>query len=147
MQILAFFRGLFGKKQTRSWNLTPEAYLGFVLYFQKKNSGSYDRDEVLQWGDILMKVMKVNLRPYRDFNDLLEHGKPDTTAIDKVDQQLKEINQRIELKKAIYGENADLGDDNVMTSNSKESIAAREFVNDLSKYVRFKDQDKSDDEV
>jgi len=46
------------------------------------------------------------------------------------------------LKKAIYGEYADLGDDDVMKSDSKDAISARGMVKDLSKYLIFSEEEQ-----
>ena len=144
MGLKSFVRSLFGRKSPRSWNESPESFLAFVLYLQQKNSGFYDELELLQWGTVMMKVMNVKLAPYKDFGDLLKRGTPDYSLVEKMSEQLHAINKRIELKKAIYGKDVDLGDDDIMTSNTKESIAAREFVEDLSKYVQFTDETKPD---
>jgi hypothetical protein len=50
------------------------------------------------------------------------------------------IHQRIDLKKAIYGENVDLGDDDVMKSNEESAVFARRFVKDISKDVDFPEE-------
>jgi hypothetical protein len=62
--------------------------------------------------------------------------------VEKVRGKFDEINQRIDLKKAIYGENVDLGDDDVMTSNEESAVFARTFVKDMSQYVDFPDEEK-----
>ncbi|OKS88718.1 hypothetical protein RG47T_4196 [Mucilaginibacter polytrichastri] len=37
---------------------------------------------MLQWGEVMQKVIKVNLSPYQDFADLLQNGKPDFSMVD-----------------------------------------------------------------
>jgi hypothetical protein len=86
--------------------------------------------------------MKVDLSPYRDFPDLKQNGVPDYTLVEKVRGKFDEIHQRIDLKKAIYGENVDLGDDDVMKSNEEGAVFARRFVKDMSKYVDFPEEEQ-----
>jgi hypothetical protein len=52
------------------------------------------------------------------------------------------VHHRRDLKKAIYGENADLGDDDVMKSNSEGAVFARNFVKDMSKYVQLSEEEQ-----
>jgi len=42
-------------------------------------------------GEIMEKVMKVNLNPYRDFRELAKKGVPDYSMVEKVDGKVKEI--------------------------------------------------------
>jgi hypothetical protein len=140
MGILSFFSKLFGAKRT--WNGSPEKFLAMVLFMKKKNNPVYSEQEVLQWGEILQKVIQVNLSPYVDFEDLLLRGVPDRSVVDELEGKISEIHQRIELKKAIYGDDADLGDDDVMTSSSESAVAARNFIGDLSKYIQFPDDEQ-----
>ncbi len=56
--------------------------------------------------------------------------------------KLTELHQRQELKKAIYGEKAKLGDDDVMTSDAEGAVFARKMVKDLSRYVEFPEDEK-----
>ncbi|MDB4926609.1 hypothetical protein [Mucilaginibacter sp.] len=123
----------------RRFSGTPEQYLAMVQYIAKKNNPEYSKDELLQWGDVMQKAMKVNLQPYGDFKDLAENGKPDYSMVEKVDGKMKEMAQRRDLKQAIYGPNADLGEDDVMKSNDAGSVFARKMVKDLSQHVRFSD--------
>jgi hypothetical protein len=90
----------------------------------------------------MQKVMKVNLQPYQDFRDLTENGTPDSSMVEKVDGRVKELEQRRDLKQAIYGPNADLGDDDVMKSNDPGAVFARSMVKDLSEHVRFSDEEQ-----
>jgi hypothetical protein len=87
-------------------------------------------------------VMKVNLHPYQDFKDLAENGTPDDSMVEKVDGKVKEIEQRRDLKQALYGPNADLGGDDVMKSNDEGAIFARNMVKDLSQHVQFSDEEQ-----
>lgn len=108
-----------------------------VQYMAEENNPNYTPAELLQRDEVMQKVMKVNVSPYRDFADLAERGGPDTSVVKKVDEKVKEINQRKDLKQAIYGPNADLGDDDVMTGNDPGGVFARKFVKDLSAHVEF----------
>jgi hypothetical protein len=90
----------------------------------------------------MQKVIKVNLSPYKDFADLMQNGEPDFTLVEKMKGRIGEINQRRDLKKAIYGEGVDLGDDDVMKSESEGAVFARNMVKDLSKHVRFSDEEQ-----
>lgn len=140
MGFLSFISKLLGIG--RRFSGTPEQYLAMVQYMAKKNNPDYSVEELLQWGEVMQKVMKVNLQPYEDFKDLAENGKPDYSVVEKVDDKVKEIHQRRDLKQAIYGPNADLGDDDVMKSNDKGAVFARKMVKDLSKHVEFSDEEK-----
>jgi hypothetical protein len=126
----------------RRWGGTPEQYLAMVQYMAKKNNPEYSKEELLQWGEVMQKVMKVNLQPYQDFKELAENGKPDYSMVEKVDGKMKEIEQRRDLKQAIYGPNADLGDDDVMKSSDEGAVFARKMVKDLSQHVRFPDEEQ-----
>jgi hypothetical protein len=140
MGFLSFISGLLGLG--RRWNGSPEQYLAMVQYMARKNNPKYNLQEFLQWGEVMQKVMKVNLSPYKDFRELLEKGTPDYSMVKKLDGKLSELNQRRELKRAIYGPDADLGDDDVMNSQSEGAIFARDFVKDFSQHVRFSDEDQ-----
>ncbi len=140
MGFLSFISRLLGLG--RRWNGSPEQYLAMVQYMARKNNPNYNLQEFLQWGDVMQKVMKVNLSPYKDFRELLEKGTPDYSMVEKLDGKLSELHQRRELKQAIYGPDADLGDDDVMNSQSEGAIFARDFVKDFSQHVRFSDEDQ-----
>jgi len=114
-----------------------------VQYMAKKNNPDYSMEELLQWGEVMQKVMKVNLQPYHDFKDLAENGIPDDSMVEKVDGKVKEMEQRRDLKQAIYGPNADLGDDDVMKSDDPGAVFARNMVKDLSEHVKFSDDEQS----
>lgn len=143
MGLASFFSNIFGNNSS-SWNGTPESFLALVLFFQKKNNPSYSEQEVLQWGAILQKVFKVNLSPYTDFKDLLQRGEPDFSTVRQIEDQIEERRHRVELKKAIYGDDVDLGDDDVMNSDSESAVFARKFVDDMSKYVRFREDEEQE---
>jgi hypothetical protein len=126
----------------RRFSGTPEQYLAMVQYMAKKNNLEYSKEELLQWGEVMQKVMKVNLQPYQDFKDLAENGTPDHSMVEKVDGKVKELEQRRDLKQAIYGQNADLGDDDVMKSNDPGAVFARKMVKDLSQHVSFSEEEQ-----
>ena len=140
MGFLSFIGKLFGLG--RRFSGTPEQYLAMVQYMAKKNNPEYGKDELLQWGEVMQKVMKVNLQPYHDFKDLAENGKADYSLVEQVDGKVKELEQRRDLKQAIYGPNADFGDDDVMKSNEQGAVFARKMVKDLSKHVQFSDEEQ-----
>ena len=140
MGFLSFIGRLLGLG--RRWNGTPEQYLAMVQYMARKNNPQYTLQEFLQWGEVMQKVMKVKLYPYTSFKDLLEKGTPDYSLNTKIDGKLSELHQRIDLKQAIYGPEVNLGDDDVMTSQSEGAIFARNMVKDLSQHVRFSDEDQ-----
>jgi len=140
MGVLSFITRLLGLG--RRFSGTPEQYLAMVQYMAKKNNAEYTAEELLQWGEVMQKVMKVNLEPYQDFRDLAENGTPDLSMIEKVDGKVKEMEQRRDLKQAIYGPDADLGDDDVMKSNDEGAVFARKMVKDLSQHVRFPDEEE-----
>lgn len=120
-----------------SWKGTPEMFLAMALDMQARNNPTYSLQEVMQWGEVLQKIMSVKLSPYKDFPDLLQRGTPDYSMVKKMNNKLGELHQRQELKKAIYGDKADMGDDDVMTSDSEGAVFARKMVKDMSKYVDF----------
>lgn len=117
-------------------------FLAMALDMQARNNKDFSVHEVLQWGEVLQKVIKVNLAPYKDFPDLMQHGKPDYTMVKKMDEKLSALQQRKELKTAIYGEHVNLGDDDVMNSNDSSAVFARKMVKDLSQYVDFPEEER-----
>lgn len=135
MGFLSFISKLLGLE--RHFSGTPEQYLAMMQYMAKKNNPDYSKQELLQWGEVMQNVMKVDLEPYRDIKDLAENGTPDDSMVERVDEKVKEINQRKNLKQAIYGPNADLGDDDFITSNDPGAVFARKMVKDLSQHVQF----------
>jgi hypothetical protein len=62
--------------------------------------------------------------------------------VEKLRVKMDELNQRRELKQAMYGESVDLGDDDVMKSGSEGAVFARNMVKDFSKHVHFGDEDQ-----
>jgi hypothetical protein len=140
MGFLSFIGKLLGLG--RRFSGTPEQYLAMVQYMAQKNNPDYSMKELLQWGKVMQKVMNVNLQPYHDFKDLAENGIPDDSMVEKVDGKVKELEQRRDLKQAIYGQNADLGDDDVMKSNDPGAVFARKMVKDLSEHVQFSEEEQ-----
>lgn len=140
MGFLPFIGNLLGLG--RRWRGTPEQYLAMVGYMAKKNNPEYSNEELLQWGEVMQKVMKVNLKPYHDFGDFAEKATPDYTMVQKVDGKVKELENRRDLKQAIYGPNVDLGDDDMMKSNDPGAIFARNMVKDLSGHVKFSEEEQ-----
>lgn len=140
MGFLSFISRLLGLG--RRFSGKPEQYLAMVQYMAQKNNPAYSHQELLQWGQVMQKVMKVDLRPYLDFKDLAERGIPDNSMVEKVDEKVKEISQRKDLKQAIYGPDVDLDEDDVMKSKDAGSVFARRMVKDLSRHVRFPDEEQ-----
>ena len=140
MGLLNFFAKLLGLG--RRFNGTPEQFLAMAHYIAAKNDSNYTRQELLQWGETFQKVMEVKLAPYQDFKDLMERGIPDDSLMQKVDAKYNELHQRQELKKAIYGENTDLGEDDIMTSQDEGAVFARRMVKDLSRHVDFPEEER-----
>ncbi|MCO5949844.1 hypothetical protein [Mucilaginibacter flavidus] len=108
----------------------------------KKNNPEYGKEELLQWGEVMQKVMNVDLKPHQDFKDLVEHGTADYSMVEKVDGKVKEMEQQRDLKQAIYGPDADLRDDDVLKSNDPGAVFARKIVKDLSQHVQFSEEEQ-----
>jgi hypothetical protein len=125
-----------------SFNGTPEMFLAMVMELQSRNNPVYSVAEVLQWGEVMQQVMKVDLGPYQDFADLLQHGKPDIKMMARVQEKMDELNHRQELKKAIYGKKVNLGEDDVMKSTEEGAVFARKMVRDLANHVEFRNEDQ-----
>jgi hypothetical protein len=140
MGLLSFLIKLFKFKP--GWNGTPEMFLAMVMEMQSRNNKEFSVREVLQWGEVMQKVIKVNLAPYKDFADLIEHGQPDFTMVEKLSGKMDELNNRRALKQAIYGKNVDLGDDDVMKSNSESAVFARKMVKDLAEHLQFSPEEQ-----
>lgn len=140
MGLLNFIAKLLGLG--RRFNGTPEQYLAMAQYIAAKNNPNYTRQELLQWGETFQKIMNVKLAPYQNFQELMDNGVPDDSLMQKVDAQYNELHQRQELKKAIYGENTDLGDDDIMTSQDEGAVFARKMVKDLSQHVEFPEEER-----
>jgi hypothetical protein len=124
------------------WNGTPEQYLAMVQYMAHKNNPQYDAKELLQWGEVMQKVMKVNLKPFHDFRDLAVNGTPDYSMVERLDSKMKDLQQRRDLKQAIYGPDADLGKDDVMKSNDLGAVFARKMTKDFSQHVQFSEEEQ-----
>ena len=83
------------------WMCSPEAFLGFICIYDlstKVNAGrawinetewreSRLSDEACELGEIFMRVIPVDLKPYRSFADILEYCVPAVNA----HEQLKRI--------------------------------------------------------
>ncbi|QEM07088.1 hypothetical protein DIU31_027610 [Mucilaginibacter rubeus] len=65
MGLLSFFLKLFKFKP--GWNGTPEMFLAMVMEMQSTNNKEFSVREVLQWGEVMQKVIEVNLSPFNDF--------------------------------------------------------------------------------
>lgn len=137
---MGIFTRFFSKKPR--WNGSPEMYLAMIMELQSMNNNIFSIQEVVQLGEIMQNVINIKLSPYQDFSDLLARGTPDFTQIKLIREQLKEHHARVDLKKAIYGNRADLGDDDIMKSESADAKFARKFVDDLGRYVEFKKEDE-----
>jgi len=124
------------------WNGTPEMFLAVVMEMQLRNDGEYNEGALLQWGEMLQKIMRVKLTPYRDFADLLSRGKPDLSVIEKLKEGESKVQGRRDLKQAIYGQDADLGDDDVLKSDAEGAVFARKMIRDMSQHVRFSEEEQ-----
>jgi hypothetical protein len=140
MGLFSFFLKLFRFKP--GWNGTPEMFLALVIEMQSQNNKEFSVREVMQWGEVMQKVITVNLAPYKDFADLVQNGEPDFTMVEKLRAKMDEVHHKRNLKKVIYGEQIDLRDGDVMKSGSPGAVFARNMVKDLSKHVRFSDEEK-----
>jgi hypothetical protein len=139
---MGLLKRLFSRKP--GWNGTPEMYLAMIMEMQAMNNNAFSEQEILQLEAIMQKVININLSPYQDFTDLLARGTPDFSQVKLMREQMKANQSRVELKKAIYGKHADLGDDDVMKSDADDAIFARKLIDDLSKYIEFKNDDKDE---
>ena len=72
-------------------------------------------------------MIKVDLASFKDFLDLMQNGNPDFSMVEKLRAKLDEINHRVELKQAIYGDNANLGHNPVITNNEVGAVFARKM--------------------
>jgi hypothetical protein len=136
---------LLGRLLRPKWNGTPEMFLAVVMEMQLRNDGEYNERALLQWGEMLQKIMRVKLHPYQDFADLAERGAPDHSIVEKLKQGEQEVHRRRDLKQAIYGPEADLGDDDVLKSNAAGAIFARKMIKDMSQHVRFSEGGPAED--
>jgi len=119
------------------WTGTPEMFLAVVMEMSLRNNPDYSTRELLQLGEIMQKLVRIDLSPYQDFADLAERGIPDESIVENLKKNEMEVHQRRDLKQAIYGPDADLGDDDVLKSNSEGAVFARKMVKNMSAYVRF----------
>jgi hypothetical protein len=140
--MIGLLKRLFSKQPR--WNGTPETFLAMVIEMQAMNNPEYSRQEVLQLGEIMQKVVYVDLSPYKNFSDLMGRATPDFSEVKLMRKKMQEHRERVDLKKAIYGEKTDLGDDDIMRSDSDGARFARKFVNGLGKYVDFR-RDEEDE--
>lgn len=137
MGLSSFFK-FFRRKP--KWNGTPEMFLALVMEFAKTDEPVANPNLRLAYiGDALLKIMKVNLHPYQGIEELVILGKPDYTLVNKAKKMMQDRADRIELKKAIYGQHVDLGDEDLLTSNAEGARFAREFVNEFSRYVKLEE--------
>ncbi len=127
-------------KRKRGWNGSPEMFLALILEMSAMNRKDHSEKETIQLGEVMLKLIKVDLSPYENFSDLLIRGIPDYSMIEVLREKMAKQQQRVDLKKAIYGEAADLGDDDVMRSDAEGAIFARKFIEDFIRYVDLKDE-------
>lgn len=121
---------------------TPETFLAMMLEMEKQGKAEGpDSASAAQLGEVFIKVMKVNLHPYKDFADLEENGIPDFSIMDKIRPKIEENKRRMELKKAIYGRDADLGEDDPRFGNSKSAKFTRDLTEELNRHIKFKDDE------
>lgn len=128
------------------WMGTPEMFLAVVMEMSLRNNPDYSTRELVQLGEIMQKLVRIDLKPYKNFADLVERGVPDESIVENLKRHEKEVHQRRDLKQAIYGPDADLGDDDVLKSDSEGAVFARKMVKNMSEYVSFpeSEQDKID---
>ena len=121
---------------------SPETFLAMMFVMEKegKTEGS-DSASAARLAEVFMKVMRVNLHPYKDFADLEKNGVPDFSIMEQIRPKLEENKQRIELKHAIYGKDADLGEDDLRYGNSNGAKFTRDLTEELSKHIKFKDEE------
>ena len=124
------------------WQGTPEMFLAMVEEMALRNNPDYSSRELIQLGLVMQKLIKVNLYPYKNFADLVERAVPDESIINTLKKNEKEVHHRRYLKQAIYGENADLGDDDALKSDSAGAVFARRMVKNMSKYVEFSEEER-----
>ena len=124
------------------WTGTPEMFLAVVMEMSLRNNPDYSTRELAQLGEIMQKLVRIDLGPYQDFADLAERGVPDESIVENMKKNEREVHQRRDLKQAIYGADADLGDDDVLKSNSQGAVFARKMVKNMSAYVRFPEEEQ-----
>jgi hypothetical protein len=124
------------------WQGSPEMFLAVVMEMMSRSDPDYSQSELLQLGGLMQKLIKIDLRPYRDFADLAERGRPDHSIVEKLKKSEREVHQRRDLKQAIYGPDADLGDDDVLKSNSEGAVFARKMVKNMAQYMQFPEEEQ-----
>ncbi|MGZ3943340.1 MAG: hypothetical protein ACXVJB_00285 [Mucilaginibacter sp.] len=124
------------------WMGTPEMFLAVVMEMSLRNNPDYSTRELLQLGEVMQKMVRINLKPYKNFADLLERGIPDESIVENLKKNEMEVHQRRDLKQAIYGPDADLGDDDVLKSDSEGARFARKMVKNMSAYVEFPEEEQ-----
>lgn len=124
------------------WNGTPEMFLAVVMELSSRNNPGYSTRELLQLGEVMQKLVRIDLSPYQDFADLVERGVPDESIVESLKKNEMEVHQRRDLKQAIYGPDADLGDDDVLKSDSEGARFARKMVKNMSAYVEFPEEEQ-----
>ncbi|SDF26840.1 hypothetical protein SAMN05216464_11569 [Mucilaginibacter pineti] len=90
---MGIFKRFFSRKPR--WNGTPETYLAMIMELQTMNNDVYSVGEVLQLGEIMQKVINVELSPYQDFSDLLARAVPDFTQVKSMREQLEKHRGRL----------------------------------------------------
>jgi hypothetical protein len=135
-----FLKRLFAFKP--KYKGTPETFLAMMLEMERegKAEGS-DSASAAQLAEVFIKVMKINLHPYKDFADLEKNGVPDFSIMEKMRPKIEENKQRMELKKAIYGKDTDLGEDDPTYGNSHGAKFTRNLTNELGKHIKFKEEE------
>lgn len=137
---LGFLKRFFAFKP--KFNGTPETFLAMMLEMEREGKAEGpESSSAAQLAEVFMKVMKVNLHPYKNFADLEENGVPDFSIVDKIRPKVEENKQRRDLKQAIYGKDVDLGDDDPTHGNSDGARFTRNLTNELGKHIKFKDEE------
>ena len=136
------FKSFFSAQQ--KWNGTPETFLAFIQYLQERTEPDYSVEDIIQLGESMNSLMQVNLKPFKNIKDLVINGTPDHTAVKEIETAIFERRQRVELKKTIYDENVDLGEDDLMNSQSEIAVASRNLADKFSSFIYFGDDKDTD---
>jgi hypothetical protein len=137
-----FLKRLFKIKP--KFNHTPETFLAMMIEMQNiGRQGDPESSSAYQLARVFIKIMKVDLRPYKDLDDLFENGKPDFTLTAMVMPNVMANQQRRELKQEIYGHDVDLGEDDILKGNTEGAKFARQIAGELQKYIRVKGEDEN----
>lgn len=121
------------------FNHTPETFLAMMHEMQNiGRQGDPESSSAYQLARVFIKIIKVDLHPYKDLDDLFENGSPDFTLTDMVMPKVMENQNRRELKQEIYGKDVDLGDDDPLQGNTEGAEFARQIAGELQKYIRVK---------